>query len=65
MSHAECWKLFNISTNHAVDIFRVNVYWLGVVWRPHIGQALRGEWNVMDLIGYYPIGDEHVVEEKR
>jgi hypothetical protein len=58
--------------NIAVTIFRVNVCWLGVFWKPYIEQVEGGKWDVTKQIGrveeqagYYPIGHEHVVEEDR
>jgi hypothetical protein len=45
----------------------VNVWW-GEFWKPCLEQAVGGKLDLMVLIGgagCYPMGEEHVVEEKR
>jgi hypothetical protein len=44
-------KISNVSADVAVAIFRANMYWLGVYQKFYIGQAVRGELEVMVLIG--------------
>jgi hypothetical protein len=59
--------LTKVLANIAVAIFRVGMKW-GEFWRPYIGQAVSGEINLMVLIdgaGCYPMGVEHVIEERR
>jgi hypothetical protein len=62
----KCSRLSNISASIVVSIFKANVL-VGHVWKPCIRQAVepvgydRSDWQSR---GCYPIGDEHVVEEK-
>lgn len=51
MSRVQCSKLLNLSADTAVMIFMVNTYWLGSFWKLHIGQAVRGESNVVVMTG--------------
>jgi hypothetical protein len=53
MRYIECWKLSNISADIAVDIFRVNIYWLGIFWKPYLYKAgsIDGKWDVTNAIG--------------
>jgi hypothetical protein len=66
MSRVECWRLFNVSANIAVAIFRVNVYWLSIfgslIYNRRVG-CEEADWRSGGA-GCYPIGDENVAEEK-
>jgi hypothetical protein len=44
--------LYDVSANIAVFIFRVNVYWLGVLFfNPYLEQVVCGDWDVTKQTG--------------